>query len=241
MATTSTIAPSAAKQRGRPKKVVAGNSATTTANRGSLKSATTKGKTAEPRKTPARTTAKQDAAAPQSLRTTHTTPIPPQSSPIIQAVKAKGTFGNQPKTPPTPSSASIPDPISAQSSTQSPPPSTPLPASSTQTTIPQPPKPQPQPRTTTIPLPRSPLRAPSPHSLAKPATIPTSRPPPPPPRTRVIEPTPDIRLPPKYKPAARRVTAIIVGIPIIIVVGVELYGRWKGEVRKKWGEGGERV
>jgi hypothetical protein len=52
----------------------------------------------------------------------------------------------------------------------------------------------------------------------------------------MIEPTPDMRLPPKYKPAARRVTAIIVGIPIILVFGWELYGRWKGEVQRKWGD-----
>jgi hypothetical protein len=57
----------------------------------------------------------------------------------------------------------------------------------------------------------------------------------------MIEPTPDMRLPPKYKPAARRVTAIIVGLPIIFVVGWELYGRWKGKIQKKWGEEGERV
>jgi hypothetical protein len=57
----------------------------------------------------------------------------------------------------------------------------------------------------------------------------------------MIEPTPDMRLPPKYKPAARRVTAIIVGLPIILVVGWELYGRWKGKIQKKWGEEGERV
>ena len=50
-----------------------------------------------------------------------------------------------------------------------------------------------------------------------------------------------MRLPPKYKPAARRVTAIMVGIPIILVVGLELYNRWRGEVQKKWGDKMERV
>jgi len=28
----------------------------------------------------------------------------------------------------------------------------------------------------------------------------------------------------------------MVGIPIILVVGWELYGRWRGEVRRKWVE-----
>jgi hypothetical protein len=32
------------------------------------------------------------------------------------------------------------------------------------------------------------------------------------------------------------VTAIIVGIPIILVFGWELYGRWRGEVQRKFVE-----
>lgn len=112
--------------------------------------------------------------------------------------------------------------------------------------------------TTTIPLPSVPKIAPSPvyPATPKPTTSrphnpypsirpspsqPQPRPPPSPYQkqhpTRIIEPTPDIRLPPKYKPAARRVTAIIVGLPIIFVVGYELFERWRGkDVRKKFVE-----
>ncbi|KAH6851778.1 hypothetical protein B0T12DRAFT_484280 [Alternaria alternata] len=112
--------------------------------------------------------------------------------------------------------------------------------------------------TTTIPLPSTPKIAPSPvyPATPKPTTsrphnpYPSIRPSPPQPQprpppspyqkqhpTRIIEPTPDIRLPPKYKPAARRVTAIIVGLPIIFVVGYELFERWRGkDVRKKFVE-----
>ena len=113
-------------------------------------------------------------------------------------------------------------------------------------------------KTTTIPLPSAPKIAPSPvyPATPKPTTSrphnpypsirpspsqPQPRPPPSPYQkqhpTRIIEPTPDIRLPPKYKPAARRVTAIIVGLPIIFVVGYELFERWRGkDVRKKFVE-----
>jgi hypothetical protein len=113
-------------------------------------------------------------------------------------------------------------------------------------------------KTTTIPLPSAPKIAPAtgdpatpkpttsrPHnpypSIQPSPSQPQPRPPPSPYQkqhpTRIIEPTPDIRLPPKYKPAARRVTAIIVGLPIIFVVGYELFERWRGkDVRKKFVE-----
>lgn len=97
-------------------------------------------------------------------------------------------------------------------------------------------------RATTIPLPRNPLAAPSPHSeIPKPRIAfaePAARAPPRAPRfpTRMIEPTPNTKLPPKYKKAARQVTTIIVGIPIILVVGYELYGRWKMQINTKFEE-----
>ena len=103
----------------------------------------------------------------------------------------------------------------------------------------------PKPRATTIPLPRNPLAAPSPTSeppkprvaFAEPAprTAPRPRYP-----TRIIEPTPNTKLPPKYKKAARQVTSIIVGIPIIIVVGYELYGRWRTQINTKFEERARR-
>ncbi|KAJ4992687.1 hypothetical protein SVAN01_01733 [Stagonosporopsis vannaccii] len=104
----------------------------------------------------------------------------------------------------------------------------------------------PKPRATTIPLPRNPLTAPSPTSEPPRPRIafaePAPRAPPRAPRypTRLIEPTPDTKLPPKYKKAARQVTSIIVGIPIIIVVGYELYGRWKAQINTKFEERARR-
>ena len=122
--------------------------------------------------------------------------------------------------------------------------------------------------TTTIPLPRVPKPAPSPlsplpssnvkpappgyhyHYRAPPPPLPPSSPSPSPsppkpytsptrPHARIIEPTPNMDLPPKYRPAARRVTAIIVGLPFVIVMGWELFERWNGkEVKKRFGDGG---
>ncbi|KAL5436680.1 hypothetical protein PMIN06_010768 [Paraphaeosphaeria minitans] len=99
------------------------------------------------------------------------------------------------------------------------------------TTIPNP-IPNPKTTTTTIPLPTHPLNP------SQPAT----------PRPKPISPAAlekaaierDInegRMPPKYRGAARRVTTIMVGIPVILVVGWDLYKRWDGGVRKKFGEG----
>jgi hypothetical protein len=51
---------------------------------------------------------------------------------------------------------------------------------------------------------------------------------------------PNTKLPPKYKKAARQVTSIIVGIPIILVVGYELYGRWKAQINTKFEERANR-
>ncbi|KAF3004091.1 hypothetical protein E8E13_003573 [Curvularia kusanoi] len=104
----------------------------------------------------------------------------------------------------------------------------------------------PKPRATTIPLPRNPLAAPSPTSEPPKSRIafaePARRAPPRAPRypTRIIEPTPNTKLPPKYKKAARQVTSIIVGIPIILVVGYELYGRWKAQINTKFEERSRR-
>ena len=102
----------------------------------------------------------------------------------------------------------------------------------------------PKARATTIPLPQKPRSAPSPSpypslkqrtAFAEPAA---PRAPPRAPRypQRIIEPTPNTKLPPKYKKAARQVTSIIVGIPIILVVGWELYGRWRTQIGTKFEE-----
>lgn len=104
----------------------------------------------------------------------------------------------------------------------------------------------PKPHATTIPLPRKPRTAPSPTSEHPKARIafaePAPRAPPRAPRypTRIIEPMPNTKLPPKYKKAARQVTSIIVGIPIILVVGYELYGRWKSQINTKFEERANR-
>ncbi|KAJ4358452.1 uncharacterized protein N0V89_003035 [Didymosphaeria variabile] len=49
------------------------------------------------------------------------------------------------------------------------------------------------------------------------------------------------RMPPKYKGAARRVTTILVGIPVILVVGWDLYKRYDAEIRTKFDVEGKRV
>ncbi|KAI4692254.1 uncharacterized protein J4E84_003223 [Alternaria hordeiaustralica] len=142
-------------------------------------------------------------------------------------------------------------------------PSKPAVSAASTTTPPTPPTSRPtSPRPTTIPLPSHPTKAPSPISSPPPPNpyprfskptpstrhippnpYPTSirpsnqqAPPSPPHRqhpTRLIEPTPDIRLPPKYKPASRRVTAIMVSLPIVLVFGYELFERWRGKEVKQ--------
>ena len=85
---------------------------------------------------------------------------------------------------------------------------------------------------TTIPLPTKPL---NPETISRPPpaapsgpSAPSSGPLPGPAGPSGHRPYAyDGKLPPKYKPAARRVTAIIVGLPVVFVVGYELYGRCK--------------
>lgn len=48
-------------------------------------------------------------------------------------------------------------------------------------------------------------------------------------------------MPPKYKGAARRVTTIMVGVPIILVVGWDLYKRYDAEIRTKFDVEGRRA
>ncbi|KNG47286.1 hypothetical protein DDE82_000936 [Stemphylium lycopersici] len=189
------------------------------------------------------------------------TPVTPVTSRILDQVRAKGTL-SQTQGVKADGSSSTSGVSAAATEKTTPPAPPPEPQMK-----PRPPPPTTQ-RTTTIPLPRKPAPAPSPiHPLShtavrsSSATAPrqqqaaknpypsTLRPsqqqhqqqrphPPAYQNTRIIEPTPDIRLPPKYKPAARRVTAIIVGLPIVIVFGWELWARWRGkEVKRKFGEG----
>lgn len=40
------------------------------------------------------------------------------------------------------------------------------------------------------------------------------------------------KMPPKYGPAAHRVTAIMVGIPVMVVAGYELYRRCKCTLKR---------
>ncbi|KAF9699108.1 hypothetical protein EKO04_002972 [Ascochyta lentis] len=103
----------------------------------------------------------------------------------------------------------------------------------------------PKPKSTIIALPRNPLTAPSPTTEPPRPRVNFAGPAPRAPRaprypTRIIEPMPNAKLPPKYKKAARQVTSIMVGIPIIIVVGYELYGRWKKEISNKFEERARR-
>ncbi|KAL1612987.1 hypothetical protein SLS60_001218 [Paraconiothyrium brasiliense] len=152
----------------------------------------------------------------------------------------------QPPTP-TPSASSAPQPSPTptaipptSSASPIPPPLRPfIPQSPTPTSTakPLPPKPTSLPRRpTTIPLPTHPLNPSkpaiprpkpiSPEELEKAAT------------ERHIN---EGRMPPKYKGAARRVTTILVGIPVILVVGWDLYKRYDAEIRTKFDVEGKRV
>ncbi|KAF2132418.1 hypothetical protein P153DRAFT_364819 [Dothidotthia symphoricarpi CBS 119687] len=200
--------------------------------------------------------------APRTVRTIHTTAkktsvrmssTTSKRRAVDKKPLARGTNPPAPKSTKRPAPTSTPNPPPSPRQ-QQPTPATPTPG---KTPHPTPSTGPPYPRTTTIPLPRNPLRAPSPTSTPTNPSTSTNktfaRPAPPHPRPapapgyrapqsrRIIEPTPDIRLPDKYKPAARRVTSIIVGIPIILVVGYELYNRYRAEIRTKWDEGGRRV
>jgi hypothetical protein len=213
----------------------------------------------------AQTTKVESAKAGAHAAVGATQTIPPVTGPL-QPTPAAPTSTSMPDlhpkaaaakpTPTAPTSTPVPEAPSQSPTTKSPITSPTQPSSVPKST-------PPTQRTTTIPLPRKPATAPSPvHPPPKPSTSfakptpsaprpanpypSTIRPSPLAPRPlpqhhRIIEPTPDIRLPPKYKPAARRVTAIIVGIPVILVFGYELYNRWQGEIQKKFEERHRRV
>lgn len=135
-------------------------------------------------------------------------------------------------------------------------PSTPLPTRTSAPSYPTRPR-QTQPQNLSIPLPSTTIALPS---SPKPAPSPITPPPaghpssshnptstqhqhqhrlPNPsyhhhrPAGRLIEPVADTKLPAKYKPAARRLTAIVVGIPVVLVVGWELFERWRGKEVKR--------
>ncbi|KAF2176994.1 hypothetical protein K469DRAFT_755359 [Zopfia rhizophila CBS 207.26] len=170
------------------------------------------------------------------------TSITQTTSKILQEVASKGALKAansstaQSTTPPKPTTPSQPPQPTAQTSPPNP----------TTTVAPTPsstnPSTKPPARTTTIPLPSKPRDPYQPSSIP-----PTSTPRPfpygskiPPPSTsnptaasnlppsgeKPVEPVPDINLPKKYKPAARRVTAIMVATPIVLVLGYELYQRF---------------
>ncbi|XP_014559238.1 hypothetical protein COCVIDRAFT_92403 [Bipolaris victoriae FI3] len=248
MSSTNTIIePPAVKKRGRPKKaaaedagetIVADAKKTSAVKKATTKSIAPRDKFVAPEKDK-KTIAKKNAPE-------HPTPVTAATSKILESVRAKGTLS---KTLPT-KAASLESRSSATPPTTKP---------ATATTAQAPPQSQPKPprahpTPTTIPLPQKPIPAPSPISSTSHTTSPRNPVLPPNPypstprrippalsqHTRVIEPTPDIRLPPKYKPAARRVTAIIVSLPIVLVFGYELIERWRGKKEVKVKFGGER-
>ncbi|KAF2823599.1 hypothetical protein CC86DRAFT_469369 [Ophiobolus disseminans] len=261
MSTTTVTQPPAAKKRGRPKKVVPGDAGVIAAEQGKSAATKTAGKAAavmdKAKTVPARTTKSSSVAkkdAPKPAATTRPAPPPtPETSPLSNKAQATATKPAQ-KDSAAQITSPILDKVRARGTLHIPTPSTKLPTPPNQTnsprpttkppkaTNPHPSSPAHQPskqRNTTIPLPRAPLRAPSPTAYAPPTPAsgaPRTPPPQRPRTTRNIEPTPDLRLPAKYKPVARRLTAIMVGIPFIIVGGWELYGRWRKEVGRKFGE-----
>ncbi|KAJ4413173.1 hypothetical protein N0V91_000147 [Didymella pomorum] len=199
-------------------------------------------------KTPIAPTPETHYEAPSSPSTEPTDPfLPPVPGPApvapilpaaaktpianADATPAPKTHSERPSSAPA-SGAPIQQPVDGASSKPRIPPTTAAPSE----------RAPPKARATTIPLPQKPRTAPSPYpslkqrtAFAEPAA---PRAPPRAPRypQRIIEPTPNTKLPPKYKKAARQVTSIIVGIPIILVVGWELYGRWRMQIGTKFEE-----
>jgi hypothetical protein len=172
---------------------------------------------------------KSKATPSQTQATTPPNPAPSQSKPAMPTNpplpndKTPATFSSRATTITLPRKPTVaPSPIHPSSS-------------------PPPPPPKPMPTTSSSSFSRP--HNPYPSTIRPSPSQPQPRPLPPPYHQhhqhpiRIIEPTPDIRLPPKYKPAARRVTAIIVGLPIVFVVGYELFERWRGkDVRRKFVE-----
>lgn len=258
----------AVKKRGRPKKVVAEDATkpvvaqakkTVAMKKATAKTGAAKEKLVDPKKEKKTVTKK---VAPEQP-----TPTTPAASKILEEVRAKGTLKKTLPTQATKTEGAgdvSKTPTTVQSKPTSSPPTSPLqnpqtkpsPIQHTKTPLPTA---QQQQRTSTIPLPTKPIPAPSPlqhttiRSSQRPQQPPWPSQPPSNPypqrrppglshyphaNTRIIEPTPDMRLPPKYKPAARRVTAIIVGLPFVIVFGYELWARYTGkkQVKRMFGD-----
>ncbi|KAF2476594.1 uncharacterized protein BDR25DRAFT_339563 [Lindgomyces ingoldianus] len=176
-------------------------------------------------------------------------PITSSSSKILQEVAAKGTLraGNSsttksapsqtqpqsslPSKPPPPAVPSTTSPTTQASPAKSTPkiPASPTPATPSLKFTP----PITRARATTVPIPTRPLNPQTPPTTTtaapKPPPYKSTLPPPPEPST-LPNMTPEYleggKLPPKYRSAGRRVSAIIVGVPIIVVTSYELYQRF---------------
>ncbi|KAF1949910.1 hypothetical protein CC80DRAFT_497133 [Byssothecium circinans] len=162
--------------------------------------------------------------------TVRSAPATPSSS----AQKPVASSSIPPTTPtptPTPSSTpptSVPRPTNLPPSPPPPPKTTP------------PPPPKPTPRATTIPLPRTPI---NPYTYTHTPAHTTSAPAPPRPKPlsaeaiekqQIEQAIREGRMPQKYKPAARRVLGLMVGIPVVIVFGWELWKRYDRTIRTKF-------
>ncbi|KAF2109272.1 hypothetical protein BDV96DRAFT_652119 [Lophiotrema nucula] len=169
------------------------------------------------------------------------TPVTPETSKILQ--KVAQTRAEQSRPPPQPAQASSPPrQPPAKPATPAPPPApTPTPSSIPQrppnTTIPlprnpidpsnpqhrplQPPQPaQPHPRPSAYPTPKLPIIPPHSSTPPRPATAAFNA------QVEANKVAYTGKLDPKYRPAARRVTAIMVGIPVVLVTSWELYQRF---------------
>lgn len=175
--------------------------------------------------------------------------VVPKKSRILQEVAATGTLKSV-KEGQTSNPISRPTPTPSATQTMS----------SSSISPPKPTKPT-TPRATTIPLPTAPKPAPTPlpYRASQPpppsATSPTAPPKPkfqmvgvepdlPPPiigaaKARPISPYDGEKLPPKYRKVAWRVTAIIVGLPVIFVTSYELWRRFSKDgwiPKRKYGD-----
>jgi hypothetical protein len=215
MATSSE--PTILKKRGRPRKTVDAE-VVSEAEKGTRSASTKaagvvkKGKdkdTEKEKKVVKSAVKKVKAQAAGKTQPKPTTPLPPAPTPILKKTAINQPKKQQPSPSPSPQSSKILRAVTASGTFK--------PHSHS---TPPPPPPQ---HSIPKPFPPPPPTAPSPPTQPFPPTAPLSSLPISPQETAYIH---NGQLPPKYRGAGRRVTAIIISIPVLLVTSWELYQRF---------------
>ncbi|KAF2643369.1 hypothetical protein P280DRAFT_467412 [Massarina eburnea CBS 473.64] len=202
------------KKRGHSKKVATEEGPGVEAKKGVRKASTKtdgKGKGDGSVKKTAAAKAAKTPKTTRSVTAKQATPVTPATSKILTEVAKTGTLKAE-KT------------AQVQSTTLS----SPSPPKAT----PPPPSAPPSPTSTTARLSRAPVnpytRSASALPRPKPMSAEAIE------KNRIEQSIREGKMPQKYKPAARKVVAIMVGIPVIVVTGWELYKRWDKTIRTKF-------